>query len=86
MATPYIWVGNKTDYNIKIQHNKKDISNFTIIKPKQIIRMDLETIDRVELLRMKEIGMVECRAVPYIPSKKEEIKYTKYNRFEIMDI
>ena len=86
MAIPYIWVGNKTDYNIKIQHDKNDISNFTIIKPKRIIRINLETTDILELSRMKEMGIIECRAVPHIPSKKEEIKYTKYNRFEIMDI
>ena len=84
MAIPYMWVGNKTDYEVRIAHNEKD--SYTFIKPKQIIRMNFEMIDRVELLRMKEIGMVECRAVPYVPSKKEEIKYTKYNRFEIMDI
>jgi len=76
-----IWIVNLSGREINIPHYKKD--GYTLLEPKWIVKMDLEIIDRMKLVYMEKLGLIRYSIPPAI---KEEIKYTKYNRFEIMDI
>ena len=83
MNIPYIWIGNLSSKNVNILHNKKNNFNYTLLVPKQIIKMNLEIIDQMSLMWMEQQGLVSYNL---IPAEKKKIKYTSFTRFEIMDI
>jgi len=84
MAIPYIFIQNISDRSLNILHSEKDNFNYTPLEPKQIIKMNYEIVDYRNLLKLEMTGAIKVSLL--IPAIKEEIKYTKYNRFEIMDI
>ncbi len=84
MATPYIFIQNISDRSLNILHNEKDNFNYTPLKPNQMVTIELEIIDQWALIRMSQKELVDYSLIP--AKEKEKIKYTPYNRFEIMDI
>ena len=84
MATPYIFIQNISDRSLNILHNEKDNFNYTPLKPNQMVTIELEIIDQWALIRMSQKELVDYSLIP--EKEKEKIKYTPYNRFEIMDI